>query len=355
MTFITRSNDWAIHYLNYLHGGAIDSFGNGNNNVFDTILNQHIRIPIDLVARIPKEKVMSEVVTGKYYVDMKQREQELEKRPTLLSSTPTPHQQQQAQTQQNLQFTRILPHKDNEQVIIPYTQQINTSSDVAQYIKNYLLKQDKDACTTFFGKVVVGDKNKDICFIEKALASLDHPIRLLSSYVRSKIKIDDKEYPSVRHYYLIKQLDDTDKGIFDKNVEILTKDEYIDNNVYYVDATFAINDNIQQNLKSNISEEDLVNIMRKALYAKFTQDLSARNVLKDTGNLNLIEMSEDKLFGVGDNGKGKNMYGKLLMEIRNGLTGGGGSYNYLRTHNYFQKYMKYKAKYINKKEGAINY
>jgi N-glycosidase YbiA len=59
------------------------------------------------------------------------------------------------------------------------------------------------------------------------------------------------------------------------------------------------------------------NIMLNALRAKFTQHPDLKKILLDTGDAKLIEHTEkDSYWGDGGNGKGKNMLGILLMQIR---------------------------------------
>jgi ribA/ribD-fused uncharacterized protein len=61
-------------------------------------------------------------------------------------------------------------------------------------------------------------------------------------------------------------------------------------------------------------------VMRQALKAKFTQHDALRNLLINTGEAKLIEhTSNDIYWGDGGDGKGKNMLGQLLMELREEL------------------------------------
>lgn len=63
-----------------------------------------------------------------------------------------------------------------------------------------------------------------------------------------------------------------------------------------------------------------LDVMRKVLAAKFGQDEDLRNSLCNTGNAQLVEASpKDAFWGYGPDGKGKNMLGKLLMELRTEL------------------------------------
>lgn len=63
-----------------------------------------------------------------------------------------------------------------------------------------------------------------------------------------------------------------------------------------------------------------VQVMRDGLRAKFQQCVEAREALLATGNTRLVKYgSLSKFWGAGVNGSGKNMLGKLLMELRDEL------------------------------------
>jgi len=63
-----------------------------------------------------------------------------------------------------------------------------------------------------------------------------------------------------------------------------------------------------------------ISIMRQALLAKFTQHEELRQLLLSTGNAALVEHTEnDDYWGDGGDGTGKNMLGRLLVEIRGRL------------------------------------
>lgn len=60
--------------------------------------------------------------------------------------------------------------------------------------------------------------------------------------------------------------------------------------------------------------------MRKALFAKFTQHADLRRMLLDTGDKTLHENSMvDYYWGIGEDGTGLSMLGKLLMALREEL------------------------------------
>lgn len=58
-------------------------------------------------------------------------------------------------------------------------------------------------------------------------------------------------------------------------------------------------------------------VMREALRAKFTQNEDLKKILLETGDATLVEhTANDNYWGDGGDGNGKNMLGKLLIELR---------------------------------------
>ncbi len=67
-------------------------------------------------------------------------------------------------------------------------------------------------------------------------------------------------------------------------------------------------------------EEVKDEIMREALQAKFTQHKELKKILLETSDALLVEHThKDFYWGNGGDGSGKNMLGKLLMEVREEL------------------------------------
>ncbi len=67
-------------------------------------------------------------------------------------------------------------------------------------------------------------------------------------------------------------------------------------------------------------ESAKVAVMREALVAKFTQHDELRELLLSTGNAKLVEhTANDDWWGDGGDGSGRNMLGRLLMELRTEL------------------------------------
>lgn len=60
-----------------------------------------------------------------------------------------------------------------------------------------------------------------------------------------------------------------------------------------------------------------VDVMRAALRAKFSQHSSLKELLLSTGEADIIEhTTNDRYWGDGGDGSGRNMLGRLLMEVR---------------------------------------
>jgi N-glycosidase YbiA len=63
-----------------------------------------------------------------------------------------------------------------------------------------------------------------------------------------------------------------------------------------------------------------VGVMRSAVLAKFTQHEDLRVLLLSTGDSKLVEHTEnDDYWGDGGDGSGKNMLGRILMQVRESL------------------------------------
>jgi ribA/ribD-fused uncharacterized protein len=63
-----------------------------------------------------------------------------------------------------------------------------------------------------------------------------------------------------------------------------------------------------------------VGVMRQAVLTKFTQHEEIRAILLSTGDARLVEhTANDSYWGDGGDGSGKNMLGRILMEVREKL------------------------------------
>lgn len=127
----------------------------------------------------------------------------------------------------------------------------------------------------------------------------------LDNFRPCKIKIHGKTYPSVEHYY------QSQKTLSPKEREKIK---------FARTAGKAKKLGRESKLRKDWNKIK-VSVLGKALYAKFTQHPELRKRLLSTGNSILIENNPlDPYWGTGPDGKGKNMTGKLLMELRERLS-----------------------------------
>lgn len=139
----------------------------------------------------------------------------------------------------------------------------------------------------------------------------------LSNFYPSPFIIDNVRYSTVEHYYVSMKSDDLNykQKIINSETPGRAKRLGDDNHK----KSFFVN-NLYK--KKENWEEIKFEIMEKALYAKFSQNLTLKNALKATSPKLLLEDSPtDLIWGTGvidNNGNyyGNNMLGKLLMKIR---------------------------------------
>jgi ribA/ribD-fused uncharacterized protein len=130
--------------------------------------------------------------------------------------------------------------------------------------------------------------------------------RFLSNFWKCPFIIDDKIYITNEHYYqsMKARSERSRKRIRDADTPYLAKKR-------------GRSVNIREDW-----EEVKVDIMRKGLKAKFTQNESLKQKLLKTGDAYLEEGNDwgDTFWGVDlDTGKGQNHLGKMLMKLRDDL------------------------------------
>ena len=136
----------------------------------------------------------------------------------------------------------------------------------------------------------------------------DDPYYEFTNFYLAPIDLDGKIWPTTEHYF------QAQKFIGTSFTEVIR-------NFQRPREAFDLSRNpAVSRWRRNDWEEVKINIMRKALLAKFTQHKRLRQLLLDTGDNMLIEHSPyDKFWGDGGDGNGENHLGKLLMEIRHYL------------------------------------
>ena len=151
----------------------------------------------------------------------------------------------------------------------------------------------------------------------------------MSNFYKSKITIDGIEYSTSEHYFQAQKF--IYPGASQRSIEygMLVASQSTPNK-----SKILANQKTGGGYKWRTQLNDIINsypdvkmrsdweqikddVMRNALYYKFTQNPALRQQLKDTGNKKLVEHTKrDKYWGDGGDGSGLNKLGQLLMELR---------------------------------------
>lgn len=169
----------------------------------------------------------------------------------------------------------------------------------------------------------------DIRFYEKK----DPYYEFSNFYEKAPFTIDGKTWPTTEHYFQAAKFDNPEyvelirtastpnkafilggqkkKGGYAGKWPLNKKDTRTLNEV--------IDDYAHLKIRSDWDTVKLVE-MEKALFAKFSQNAGLKKLLLGTGDAIIIEDSpRDSYWGIGKDGKGQNMLGKLLMKVRASL------------------------------------
>ena len=127
-----------------------------------------------------------------------------------------------------------------------------------------------------------------------------------SNFAPYPIAIDGQEWPTSEHYFQAQKFLDSERR------------ERIRHTPSPMIAAHLGRDR-KARLRADWEEVKL-DVMRKAVRAKFTQHEDIRRLLLDTGNATIVEhTTNDRFWGDGGDGSGKNWLGRILMEIRSEL------------------------------------
>jgi ribA/ribD-fused uncharacterized protein len=132
------------------------------------------------------------------------------------------------------------------------------------------------------------------------------PYGCFSNFSRHPVQLDGKTWKTSEHYYQAQKF----KGTCHETAIL-----YADN------PKEAANIGRDKSLPLREDWEQVKDdVMRKVVLAKFQQHKSLRKVLLSTGDATLIERTDrDSYWGDGPDRQGKNMLGKILMEVRTKL------------------------------------
>jgi ribA/ribD-fused uncharacterized protein len=127
-----------------------------------------------------------------------------------------------------------------------------------------------------------------------------------SNFAPYPIRLDGKLWPTSEHYFQAQKFQDTEhrEGIRQAKSPMIAA---------------RLGRDRKKKLRSDW-ESVKVAVMRNAVLAKFAQHDDIREILLATGEAKIVEHTEnDDYWGDGGDGSGKNMLGRILMEIREDL------------------------------------
>ena len=144
------------------------------------------------------------------------------------------------------------------------------------------------------------------------------PYGFLSNFYNAQITLDGKKWPTTEHYFQAMKFSGEDEAVVEKIrlSDTSTKAAALGRNRKFPLRRDWDDDFILQGKITRVKLE----IMKKCLYAKFTQHLDLKRKLIATKGRNLVERTaNDRYWGDGGDGRGKNMLGRLLVEVRDEL------------------------------------
>lgn len=131
-----------------------------------------------------------------------------------------------------------------------------------------------------------------------------------SNFAEYPITLDGEHWPTTEHYFQAQKFEDASyrRKIRTANTPMLAA---------------RLGRDRKQKLRRDW-ESVKVDVMRRAVTAKFTQHADLRELLLSTGDAKLIEHTEnDAYWGDGGDGSGKNMLGRILVQVREALQSAG--------------------------------
>lgn len=125
----------------------------------------------------------------------------------------------------------------------------------------------------------------------------------MSNFADYPIKLDGKVWPTTEHYFQAM------KFVGTEHVEVIRAAKS-------PNRAATLGRSRKRPLRSDW-ESVKDDVMRKAVWAKFTQHEAIANELLATGEAKLVEnTTRDTYWGCGSNGRGRNMLGIILVETR---------------------------------------
>jgi ribA/ribD-fused uncharacterized protein len=127
-----------------------------------------------------------------------------------------------------------------------------------------------------------------------------------SNFAPYPIALDGERWPTTEHYFQAQKFED---GVYQQKIRKANSPM----------LAARLGRDRKQKLRRDW-ESVKVAVMRKAVLAKFNQHEELLQLLLATGDAELVEHTEnDDYWGDGGDGSGKNMLGRILMEVRESL------------------------------------
>ena len=129
----------------------------------------------------------------------------------------------------------------------------------------------------------------------------------LSTYAKFGFYLDDAEWPSSEHYYQAMKFED----------------EAIREQIRQAPHPKETSKLAKKHKKQIRKDWDKIKatVMKRGAYIKCRTHKDVADALLNTGDKNIVENSQfDYYWGCGRDGRGENMYGKILMDIREKLS-----------------------------------
>jgi ribA/ribD-fused uncharacterized protein len=128
----------------------------------------------------------------------------------------------------------------------------------------------------------------------------------LSNFSAHPIQLKGRLWPTTEHYFQAQKFPGTD---YEEEIRLVTSPM----------IAARMGRSRSQPLRADW-EQVTEDVMREALHAKFTQHPTLRDLLLSTGERPLIEHTKnDRYWGDGGDGTGRNRLGALLVELRTTL------------------------------------
>ena len=148
------------------------------------------------------------------------------------------------------------------------------------------------------GKFSLEEENMAILFYK-----VNDNYGCFSNFSKHTFELENKEWATSEIYFQAKKFEGTE---YEEKIRNMTNSLEA--------AKFGRN----RELPLRKDWEDIKDeVMKKAVLAKFSQNPDIKEILLQTGDEEIVEATTDDYYwGCGSKGTGKNMLGKILMEVR---------------------------------------